>query len=81
MTVPYTLFSTYDFSVIPLFILLARSLLCRVERGPFRDHAKWLGQIRGGLAMAAVAACAGFAAVSGSSVATAVAMGRWPSRR
>jgi len=36
---------------------------------------KWLGQFRGGLAMATVGACAGFAAVSGSSLATAATMG------
>ena len=36
----------------------------------------WLGHMRGGLGIATIAACAGFAAVSGSSVASAVTMGR-----
>jgi tripartite ATP-independent transporter DctM subunit len=36
----------------------------------------WIGQIRGGLAMATIGACAAFAAVSGSSMATAATMGR-----
>ena len=36
---------------------------------------KWLGHLRGGLAMATVGACAAFAAVSGSSLATAATMG------
>lgn len=76
MTVPYTLFSTYDFSVIPLFILLGQiCFYAGLSADLFGTTHKWLGQLRGGLAMAAVAACAGFAAVSGSSVATAVTMG------
>jgi C4-dicarboxylate transporter DctM subunit len=76
MTVPYTLFSTYDFSVIPLFILLGQiCFYAGLSADLFGTTHVWLGQLRGGLAMAAIAACAGFAAVSGSSVATAVTMG------
>jgi hypothetical protein len=76
MTVPYTLFSTYDFSVIPLFILMGQiCFYAGMSADIFGTAYKWLGQLRGGLAMATVAACAGFAAVSGSSVATAVTMG------
>jgi tripartite ATP-independent transporter DctM subunit len=76
MTVPYTLFSTYDFSVIPLFILMGQiCFYAGMSADIFGTAYRWLGQLRGGLAMATVTACAGFAAVSGSSVATAVTMG------
>jgi tripartite ATP-independent transporter DctM subunit len=76
MTVPYTVFSSYDLTVIPLFILMGQ--LCfyaGMSADLFGTTYKWLGQMRGGLAMATVAACAGFAAVCGSTVATAVTMG------
>jgi C4-dicarboxylate transporter, DctM subunit len=67
--------TNFGFSVLPLFILM----------GAFVNHANlsqelynaansWLGHRRGGLAMATVAACGGFAAISGSSLATAATM-------
>jgi len=76
MTVPYTLFSNYDLTVIPLFILMGQICFhAGMSADLYGTTYKWLGQMRGGLAMATVAACAGFAAVCGSSPATAVTMG------
>jgi len=76
MTVPYTLFSSYDLTVIPLFILMGQiCFYAGMSADLFGTTYKWLGQMRGGLAIATVTACAGFAAVCGSSVATAVTMG------
>ncbi|MGQ2906322.1 MAG: TRAP transporter large permease [Aliihoeflea sp.] len=67
----------YELSVVPMFVLMGML----VDRaGMSRDlyHAchGFLGHRRGGLAMATIVACAGFAAVSGSSLATAATMGR-----
>jgi tripartite ATP-independent transporter DctM subunit len=74
---PYYLFSNYTLSVIPLFILMG----CLAEqsglsRAVFRAADAAIGHRRGGIAMAAIAACAAFGAICGSSVATTAAMGR-----
>jgi len=75
MTVPYTTFANYSFSVIPLFILMgAFCYNAGISTDLYNTANKWLGQLRGGLAMATVGASASFAAVSGSSVATAATM-------
>ncbi len=72
----YSQFSNYDLSVLPMFILMG-SLAARVglSRDLFRGADAWLGRFRGGVAMAAIAACGGFGAVCGSSTATASTMG------
>ncbi len=60
------------FAVIPMFLLMgAIANVSGMSRELFRAANAFLGQFRGGLGMATIAACAGFAAVSGSSVATA----------
>lgn len=75
-TVPYTTFSFYTLSVVPLFILMGAFLFhSGLSKDLYETVYKWLGQLRGGLSMATVGACAGFAAVSGSSIATAATMG------
>ena len=75
-TAPYASIARYGFSVVPLFILMGNFCFhAGVSRDLYYTVNKWLGQLRGGLAMATVAACAGFAAVSGSSLATAATMG------
>jgi len=75
-TVPYTTFSSYTFSVVPLFILMgAFCFHAGLSKDLYNTVYRWLGHLRGGLALATVGACAGFAAVSGSSVATAATMG------
>jgi tripartite ATP-independent transporter DctM subunit len=76
-TLPYSQFSIYDLSVIPMFVLMG-SLATRsgLSRDLFRGANAWLGRFRGGVAMATIAACGGFGAVCGSSLATASTMGQ-----
>ncbi|MBW2066912.1 MAG: TRAP transporter large permease [Deltaproteobacteria bacterium] len=75
-TVPYATIANYGFSVVPLFILMGNFCFnAGVSKDLYHTVRSWLGQLRGGLAMATVGACAGFAAVSGSSLATAATMG------
>jgi tripartite ATP-independent transporter DctM subunit len=73
---PFEYSQSYDLSVIPLFVLMGN--LCTASgasRDLFRLANAWIGHWKGGLASATVAACASFAAVSGSSLATAVTIG------
>ncbi|MGI9395825.1 MAG: TRAP transporter large permease, partial [Boseongicola sp.] len=73
----YGQFSIYDLSVVPLFVLMG-AIASRIGLSAdlFRAANAWLGWMRGGVAMSAIAACAGFGAVCGSSLATASTMGR-----
>ncbi|MEL7470553.1 MAG: TRAP transporter large permease [Pseudomonadota bacterium] len=73
----YDTFSSYSLSIVPLFLLMGQ-LASRsgMSEALFRSAADWLGHRRGGVAMAAVGACAGFGAVCGSSLATASTMGQ-----
>jgi len=69
-------FSDYGLSVIPLFILMGQICFNSGISGRLYDAAyKWVGQLRGGIAMATIGACAGFAAICGSNTATAATMG------
>ncbi|MEP3244726.1 MAG: TRAP transporter large permease [Sneathiella sp.] len=70
-------FSIYDLSVVPMFVLMG-NIATRVGLSSdlFRAANAWFGHFRGGVAMAAIAACAGFGSVCGSSLATASTMGR-----
>jgi tripartite ATP-independent transporter DctM subunit len=73
----YAQFSIYDLSVLPMFILMGGlASRCGLSKDLFRGANAWLGRFRGGVAMAAVAACGGFGAVCGSSTATASTMGQ-----
>ena len=75
-TVPYATISTYSYCVIPLFVLMGTlSFHSGLTTDLYWTINKWLGHLPGGLAMATVGACASFAAVSGSSLATAATMG------
>ena len=75
-TVVYSTFADYNLSVIPLFILMGSfCYFAGLSKDLYDTVHSWLGQLRGGLAMATVGACAGFAAISGSSLATAATMG------
>jgi C4-dicarboxylate transporter, DctM subunit len=61
-----------NFGVIPMFLIMgAISSASGMSRELFFSANSFLGRFRGGLGMATIAACAGFAAISGSSVATA----------
>lgn len=76
-TVPYTTFASDSMSVIPLFILMgAFAFESGMSEDLYRAVHTIFGNLRGGLAMATVAACACFAAISGSSIATAATLGR-----
>ena len=76
-TTVYETTVTYDLSIVPLFVLMgavaARSGLSQELYGAFNA---WFGAFRGGLALATVGACGAFAAICGSSVATAATMSK-----
>src|ERR1700744_5299248 len=62
----------YTFGVIPMFLLMGSFVSnSGMSRELFRAANGFVGHLRGGLGIATVAACGGFAAISGSSVATA----------
>ncbi len=62
----------YTFGVIPMFLLMGAFVSASGMSGElFRAANSFVGHWRGGLGLATIAACAGFAAISGSSVATA----------
>ena len=64
--------SIYDLSVIPLFLLMGQfATQGGLSRALFRFANSLIGHRRGGMAMAAVLACAAFGTICGSSVATA----------
>ncbi|TAN51250.1 MAG: TRAP transporter large permease subunit [Betaproteobacteria bacterium] len=76
-TLVYSQFSIYDLSVLPMFVLMGNiASRAGLSRDLFRAANAWLGWMRGGVAMSAIAACAGFGAVCGSSLATASTMGQ-----
>jgi C4-dicarboxylate transporter, DctM subunit len=67
---------SYNLSVIPLFILMGQfAFISGISTDIYKTVYNWMGHLRGGLAMATVLACAFFAAVSGSSLATGATMG------
>ena len=73
----YYRFSTFDLSVAPLFILMGQlASKAGLSQALFTAAHRFLGHFRGGVAMASVGACAGFGAISGSSLATAAIMGQ-----
>jgi len=69
-------FSAYGLTVIPLFIFMGYICFNSGISVRLYDTAyKWVGQLRGGIAMATIAACTGFSAICGSNTATAATMG------
>jgi tripartite ATP-independent transporter DctM subunit len=76
-TLTYDTFSSYTLSIVPLFLLMGQfATKSGMSRALFEAASDWLGHRKGGVAMAAVGACAGFGAVCGSSLATASTMGQ-----
>jgi tripartite ATP-independent transporter DctM subunit len=74
--IPFTQATNYSFTVIPLFVLMGQfCYYSGMSAGLYDLAQKWLGGLKGGLAMATVAACAGFSAICGSTAATAATMG------
>jgi tripartite ATP-independent transporter DctM subunit len=73
--VPLSTVTDYKLAVIPMFILMGSfAAAAGMSRELFRAGNAWFGHWRGGLAIASIAACGGFAAINGSSVATAATM-------
>ncbi|QCO57919.1 TRAP transporter large permease (plasmid) [Pseudorhodobacter turbinis] len=73
----FTTFSSYSLSIVPMFLLMGQfATLGGMSQALFKAAESWLGHRRGGVAMAAIGACAGFGAICGSSLATAATMGR-----
>ncbi len=70
-------FSSYPLSVIPMFILMGTfAFASGISKRLYATAYCWTGQMRGGLTVATVLACAGFAAICGSTAATAATMGK-----
>jgi C4-dicarboxylate transporter, DctM subunit len=71
----YTIFGSYSLTVVPLFILMGQvTFHAGISSRLFDTAYKFIGHLPGGLAMATVAACAGFAAICGSTNAAAATM-------
>ncbi|WIV51233.1 TRAP transporter large permease [Marivivens sp. LCG002] len=76
-TESYTTFSSYSLSIVPMFLLMGYfATLGGMSQALFKAAESWLGHRKGGVAMAAIGACAGFGSICGSSLATAATMSR-----
>lgn len=76
-SIPFTSVASYPLSAIPLFIFMGSFLSnTQISTDLYTASNKWLGQLRGGLAMATIIGCGSFAAVCGSSSATAATIGK-----
>lgn len=75
--VPYRYAADFTFAVIPLFLLMG-SVAAKggISEDLYKAAHAWVGRLKGGLAMATVWATAGFAAICGSSTATAAGIGK-----
>jgi len=70
-------FSSYSFSIIPMFVLMGYfAAMTGMTERLYKVAYVWVGWVRGGLSVATIMACAAFAAVCGSSPATAATIGR-----
>lgn len=80
MLLPQDVFDTvtsYPLSVIPMFILMGSfAYSSGISQRLYNASYKWAGHMTGGLTVATVVACAGFAAICGSTAATAATMGK-----
>ena len=73
----YGTVTTYAFTVIPLFIIMGEfAAISGLSQKVYEAADKWLRRLPGGLGLGTIGGCAGFAAICGSSVATAATMGR-----
>jgi tripartite ATP-independent transporter DctM subunit len=74
-SLPFTRFSSYTLSIIPLFLLMGEfATRSGMNTSLFGAARAWLGHRPGGLAMATIGGCAAFGALCGSSIATAATM-------
>ena len=73
----YSTFSSYSLSVIPMFLLMGQfASRGGLSQALFSSAKAFVGHRKGGVAQAAIAACGGFGAICGSSLATAATMGQ-----
>jgi len=73
---PYANTASYLLVVVPLFIIMGHfAFRAGISRDAYTIGRKWLSRFPAGIGMATIIGCAGFAACSGSSVATAATMG------
>lgn len=71
----YSIFGSYSLTVVPLFILMGQvTFHAGISRRLFDTAYRFIGHLPGGLAIATVASCAGFAAICGSTNAAAATM-------
>jgi C4-dicarboxylate transporter DctM subunit len=71
----FSVFGSYNLTVIPLFVLMGQlAYHSGISTRLFDAAYKWIGHVPGGLAIATIGACAGFAAICGSTNATAATM-------
>lgn len=71
----FDLSTNFQFAVLPLFILMGVLVTqSGIADDLYETANKWLGHLKGGLAISTIAACGGMAAISGSSLATAATM-------
>ncbi|MEL6948415.1 MAG: TRAP transporter large permease subunit, partial [Pseudomonadota bacterium] len=76
-TLVFDTFASYSLSIVPLFLLMGQfATRGGMSAALFRAAQFALGRLKGGVAMAAVGACAAFGAICGSSLATAATMGQ-----
>ncbi|MEM1038028.1 MAG: TRAP transporter large permease [Pseudomonadota bacterium] len=76
-TMVFDTFSSYSLSIVPLFLLMGQfATRGGMSAALFKAAEAALGRLKGGVAMAAVGACAAFGAICGSSLATAATMGQ-----
>jgi C4-dicarboxylate transporter, DctM subunit len=73
----YSTFANESLAIVPMFLLMGYfATISGMSQALFRAAAAFVGHRRGGVGIAAVASCAGFGAICGSSLATAATMGR-----
>ncbi len=73
----FSISSVYSLSILPLFVLMGNLAgISGMSRDLYDAAYAWFGHMRGGLASSTIVGCAGFSALSGSSLASAVTMGR-----
>jgi tripartite ATP-independent transporter DctM subunit len=76
-TVPYSTIANYAVAVVPLFLLMGNVASSTGISGDlYKTGYTWMGHLPGGLAMGTIGACAGFAAICGSSIAAGATMGK-----
>lgn len=75
--IPFDRMSNYSFTVFPMFMLMG-ALVSQggIGKEAYEMARTWVGQFKGGLAMATIVACGVFAAVNGTSLAGSIVMGK-----